>query len=269
MPAISLGKSSLLMAQWRSQSLSMNTLNTSNLAVIIPAYNEAGTIEDITSRVLAVCPNIIVVNDGSKDKTLDIIRQMDVQVINHEHNTGKASSLWDGIQAATTMQDIAGVVTIDADGQHLPEDIPKLIEKYNRYPNDVIIGARLLKQENAPKKRLFANKFADFWVSWAAGHRIYDSQSGFRLYPAQVFDGLWVPHDASRRFVFESQILIEIGKKKYNFQAVPIESIYPEDARPSHFRPVKDITAIVIMVAASLFRNFFNIGGLYNVIFRR
>lgn len=247
----------------------IDALNNSEFVVIIPAYNEEKTIQDIASRVLAICSNVIVINDGSKDNTLDIIRQMNIQMINHENNTGKASSLWDGIQAAVGMPNVTSVITIDADGQHLPEDIPKLIEKHNQYPNDVIIGARLLKQENAPKKRLFANKFADFWVSWAAGHRIHDSQSGFRLYPTQVFDGLWIPHGASRRFVFESQILIEVGKNNYNFQAVPVESIYPDDARPSHFRPVKDITAIVLMVAASLFRSFFNIRGLYNLIIRR
>ncbi|MES9903297.1 MAG: glycosyltransferase family 2 protein [Sedimenticola sp.] len=244
----------------------MDKLESSNLAIVIPAYNEGQTIESIASRALAVSPNVIIVNDGSTDNTQEAAEKLGLHVINHVMNMGKANALWDGIQAAREIDGVIGIVTIDADGQHLPEDIPRLIEKYNQYPEDVIIGARLLKQENAPRKRLLANKFADFWVSWAAGHRIYDSQSGFRLYPAKVFEGLWLPHDPSRRFVFESQILIKIGAKKHNFRTVPVESIYPENARPSHFRPVKDITSIVLMVASSLAGNLFNLSGLYKVL---
>ena len=256
------------MGQWHSSyAKNMTNLNASHFVILIPAYNEEKTISDIVARVLGVCPNVIVVNDGSKDDTLNIIKPLNVTVINHEINTGKASALWDGIQAAIARPNIRAIITLDADGQHLPEDIPQLMERHEAYPEDVVIGARLLKQENAPKKRLFANKFADFWVSWAAGRRIYDSQSGFRLYPIEVFKDLWVPHDASRRFVFESQVLIKISENGFGFQAVPIESIYLDDARPSHFKPVQDITAIVLMVAASLARKFFNIRGLYNVVF--
>ncbi|MCU7879200.1 MAG: glycosyltransferase family 2 protein [Candidatus Thiodiazotropha sp. (ex Lucinoma aequizonata)] len=245
----------------------MKLYNTSNFVVVIPAYNEAATIQDIVSRVLTICQNVIVVNDGSKDQTLEIVRYMDVSTINHKQNMGKANSLWDGIQAALAMQGIKGIITIDADGQHLPEDIPRLIKKHIQHPDDVVIGARLLNQENAPKIRLFANKFADFLVSLAAGRRIYDSQSGFRLYPTMVLDNLWLPHDASRRFVFESQILIKIGEKNINFHPISIESIYLKDARPSHFRPIQDISSIVLMLATSLFIKFFNMGGLYKVIF--
>ena len=125
-----------------------------------------------------------------------------------------------------------------------------------------MIAARLLAAKDAPKSRWRANRVADFWIGWAAGHRIADSQSGFRLYPAEVLKSIELAHDRAHGFVFESEILIEAARKGFLTVAVPVPAIYPVAARASHFRPVRDIARITRMVAWRLLRSGLNPAGL-------
>ncbi len=217
--------------------------------VVIPAFNEHRTIRDVVSRTLEQGVDVIVVDDGSSDDTAGQLKGLELELLQNERNLGKGASLRRGMQRALT----AGadrVITLDADGQHAPEDIPQLMAEAERRMGCVIIGARLRDTHKAPKARLFANRFADFWVSWAAGCAIRDTQSGFRLYPAAALS--LIPERLGGGFVFESEILIELARAGSSFATVPIASCYPEDARPSHFRPVRDIARIVRMVAWKL-----------------
>jgi glycosyltransferase involved in cell wall biosynthesis len=224
--------------------------------VVIPAYNEAATIRAVVERALAQVPDVIVVDDGSTDDTAGQLSDLPVTVLHNTQNLGKGGSLWRGMQYAVE-HGAEAVITLDGDGQHAPEDIPALLEAA-RNDRTLVIAARLRNCENAPKARLYANRFADFWVSWAAGQRITDSQSGFRLYPATLLRTIRIPHQRNRSFVFESEILIEAGRHGYHCAFVPISSVYLKGARRSHFRPVADIARIVIMVAWKLI-----IWGLY------
>ncbi|MGM0593514.1 MAG: glycosyltransferase family 2 protein [Pseudomonadota bacterium] len=223
------------------------------LAVVIPAYNEAATIRDVAERALAQCETVIVVDDGSTDQTLERLEGVAVTLLRNPTNAGKAASLWRGMQAAMA-QGCEGVITLDGDGQHDPADIPRLAAALERYPQHVVIAARLANRENAPRARLFANNFADFWIAWAAGQWVHDSQSGFRLYPTRLLAEAVSEQSLRHGFVFESEILIEAARRGYPVCSVPVASIYRHDARPSHFRPVADITLIVRMVAWKLFR---------------
>jgi hypothetical protein len=143
-------------------------------------------------------------------------------------------------------------VTLDGDGQHLPEDIPRLLNYFRQSPNTIIIGSRLHEKANIPRARYNANRFASFWISWAAGYPISDSQSGFRIYPANLLDQVKVAHRRSSGFVFESEILIEAGRRGITSLPVSISAIYMPQARASHFRPVVDIARIVRMVTWKL-----------------
>ena len=230
-------------------------------AIVIPAYNEQATISNLVDRALRINPRVIVVNDGSSDNTVAELKDFPVTLINHTVNQGKAASLWDGFQAALTM-DVDAIVTLDGDGQHAPEDIPMLLEKAETYPNDIIIGARLADKSAIPAKRYYANKFANFWIAWAAGYPIHDSQSGFRLYPKALFDNLLI--STKQGFVFESEILIKAAQKGIFSHPVKIPAVYEKHARPSHFRGVHDITLITIMVAKSLFSRGMYLPGLYH-----
>jgi len=234
---------------------------TDNFAIVIPAYNEEATICDIVKRALEQSNNVIVVDDGSADKTVNEVNGLPITLIKHEINKGKAASLWDGFIAALDMG-VDTIITIDGDGQHAPEDIPLLIAKAEAFPKDIIIGARLADKYAIPAKRYYANKFANFWIAWAAGYPIADSQSGFRLYPKALFENLKISIQHS--FVFESEILIKAAQLGVYSHPVKIPAVYKKGARQSHFRGVHDITLITKMVAKSLFKRGMFLPGLYH-----
>jgi len=225
----------------------------SRYAVVIPAYEESATIADVAARAAAQADLVIVVDDGSSDGTSEMLAGLPVVVFRNERNIGKGASLWRGMQYALE-HGVAGVVTLDADGQHQPEDIPRLLHLAREHPEDIIIGARRARRANAPRARYLANRTADFWMGCAAGQSLADSQSGFRVYPAAVLRRVRVNHGPTRGFVFESEFMIEAAQRGTRIRSVPIAAIYPRQARPSHFRPVLDIARIVRMVAGKLLR---------------
>jgi glycosyltransferase involved in cell wall biosynthesis len=220
-------------------------------AIVIPAYNEAATIRGLVERSLRQCALVIVVDDGSSDGTSAALEGLPAQVLRHATNEGKAASLWDGIQYALA-RNADAVVTLDGDGQHQPEDASRLLLAAAEHPHRIIVGARLIDRESYPRARRLANRFADFGISWAAGHPIADSQSGQRLYPAALLRQLRTRHDAGAAFTFESEALIHAAKLGFTTVAVPIKAVFDPTARPSHFRPVRDIARIVAMGAGHL-----------------
>lgn len=236
-----------------------------HVVAVIPAYNEERTIHQVADETLKYVSNVIVVDDGSTDGTSDVLVGFPITVLRNEVNQGKAGALWQGMQRA--LKDGAtAVITLDGDGQHNAEDIPKLITAHLSAPNTLVLGARRLTDENAPRARRFANRFADFWISWAAGHWVLDSQSGFRLYPADLIKQLAVRHDKVRGFVFESEAVIEAARSGFRTTAVVVPAVYPASARPSHFRPVRDIARIVLMVAWKLITRALYLTGLFRAL---
>lgn len=244
----------------------MNAPTGVRFAVIIPAYNEAGTIKPLVEKVLQHTVNVFVVDDGSADDTLAQLQGLPVTVLVNETNQGKAASLWRGMQAALETG-VDAVITMDGDGQHNPDDIPQLLSAAHQYPQCLIIAARLLNREHAPKARLFANNFADFWISWAAGQWVSDSQSGYRLYPAGLIRAVDIPRTRYRSFVFESEMAIEAARHGYPCVPVAIKSVYLHGGRSSHFRPVADITRIVLMVAWKILQKGLYPLGLWRALF--
>jgi glycosyltransferase involved in cell wall biosynthesis len=224
-------------------------------AVVIPAFNEVATIADVVARALKSSPWVIVIDDGSTDGTAAQLRRLAVEVLRNDTNQGKASAIWRGAEHAIA-HGADAVITLDGDGQHRPEDIPRLLEVARHHPNDLVLGARALQPDAAPKLRRFANHFADFWISIAAGYRVRDSQSGFRYYPASVFQRVRVQHDRPHGFVLESEILIEAARLNVHAHTVPIETIYLPRARRSHYRPVLDTLRITRMVTGKVLRRW-------------
>ena len=186
----------------------MTAVDTEQLAVVIPAFNEAATIAGVVEKSCKQVGRVIVVDDASTDGTSQALSGLPVDLEYHAQNKGKAAALWTGIQRALE-GGASAVITLDGDGQHNPADIAALLAAHNAYPDEIVIAARHWGRENAPVMRRVANRVADFWISWAAGNRIYDSQSGFRLYPISLLRKLSIPAHCGRNFVFESEALIE------------------------------------------------------------
>ena len=222
--------------------------------IAIPAYQEAATIRALAQAALAQSPNVIVVDDGSTDGTAQQLDGLPVTLLVHAHNRGKEASLRTAFAHALA-QDAACVIAMDGDGQHDPADAPLLLAAWRRNPKLIVIGSRLHDRSQFPVARWRANRFARFWISWAAGHPIADSQSGFRAYPAEVMRLALGPKVRGSRFTFESEVLIEAARHGHETLALAIAGTYPVNARPSHFRPVWDITKIVLMVGGRLLRS--------------
>lgn len=219
--------------------------------IIIPAYNEAQTIRALAIDALALCSKVIVVNDGSNDGTSEELRGLPVILLAHQKNQGKAASLRTAFQYALK-RGAKCAITLDGDGQHCLLDASGLLWAWFSNPHRIIIGSRLHDRAQFPPARYRANRFACFWISWAAGHPIADSQSGFRVYPCEVMRFALTDKVNSDRFTFESEILIVAAQQGHPTLAMAIPSSYPVNARPSHFRPVADIAKIVVMVARKL-----------------
>jgi glycosyltransferase involved in cell wall biosynthesis len=221
------------------------SLDPARIAVLIPALNEELRIRDVVEGALRHCPNVIVIDDGSTDATVECIADLPVHLIRHALRRGKGEGLRAGFRLACE-RGHAGVLTMDGDGQHSPDDIPRLLAAVAAHPGWIVIGARLKKRAQQPGYRRLANEFGDWGIAWATGYRIADTQSGQRYYPIEVA-ALDVPAEG---FVFEADILIQAARRLgTRCVAVPIESRYSgpglgEKLRRSHFRPLTDLWRI-------------------------
>lgn len=227
--------------------------NWDGVWIAIPAYQEAGTIRGLAQQALAQCPRVIVVDDGSTDGTGEQLKGLPLTLLVHRTNQGKAASLCTAFDYALGQQ-ARCLVALDGDGQHDPADAPGLLSAWQRHPERIVIGSRLHDRRQFPLARYCANRFACFWISWAAGHPIADSQSGFRVYSREVMRIAMDGSVRGSRFTFESEILIEASRRGHATVAVAIPGRYPVNARRSHFRPVIDIVKIVVMVGGRLLR---------------
>lgn len=236
--------------------------------VVIPAYNEVETVRDVAMRARQQCPNVIVVDDGSTDGTARAVAGIDVTVLRNEENSGKAGSLLRGFEHALAHGAI-GVITLDADGQHAPEEIPVFFTAAMNVPDVFLIGTRQRDKRKTSFWRYGANRVADFWISWAAGQPIDDTQSGFRLYPATLLRSIDLAHGKERSFVFESEVLIEASRVGTPIRMIAVGVAPRMGPRPSHFRPVCDIAKITVMVAGRLLSRGMYPAGLYRVICRQ
>lgn len=235
--------------------------------IAIPAYNEEQTIRGLAEAALAICPRVIVVDDGSRDATAQRVQDLPITLLQHSANRGKAASLRTAFGHALA-HDARCVVTIDGDGQHDPADTPALLRAWHDAPHCIVIGSRLHDAAAFPRARYLANRFACFWISWAAGHRIADSQSGFRVYPKDVMTIALDDGVRASGFTFESEILIEAARRGHPTRDVRTAARYPLGARASHYRAVADTAKIVVMVGGRLLRRGLYLRGLWSSLRR-
>ena len=213
--------------------------------VLMPTYNNAGTIAKVIADVKQYSDDVIVVNDGSTDDTKNILASIaDIKVIDYPKNKGKGYALKLGLQKAYEWG-YSYAITIDSDGQHYADDIPTFLDKIEEKPDSLLIGARNLAADNMPSKNTFANKFSNFWYKVETGKTLSDTQSGYRLYPLQKLQKI---HFITRRYEFEVEIIVRAAWRGVNVENIPIKVYYPPvEERVSHFRPLQDFTRISIL----------------------
>ncbi len=220
-------------------------MNQLKIVVIIPTYNNAKTLLQVINQTKEYSNNIIVVNDGSTDETVDILASItDIEVSTFDKNKGKGSALKHGLLLAKS-EGFEHAITLDSDGQHFPSDIPLFIDEIEKTPQTILVGERNLNAENMPSKNTFANRFSNFWFRLETGIKLNDTQSGYRLYP---LDSLSEMKYYTTKYEFELELLVFSAWRGVPIQNIPINIHYPpEGERVSHFRPLRDFTRISIL----------------------
>lgn len=224
-----------------------DSLRQLGICVIVPTYNNERTLARVLGEVLAYANDVIVVNDGATDSTPDIITSFAnrVTVVTYAPNKGKGFALRQGFAKALEMG-FTHALTLDSDGQHFANDIPKFVDAHRAHPSAMLMGSRNLKAEGMPSKNSFANKFSNFWFFVETGIRLPDTQTGFRLYPLKKVKKLWL---FTTRFEFEIEVIVKLAWRGTPFVAVPIQVKYDPNERVSHFRPGPDFTRISLLNA--------------------
>ncbi|HOC59232.1 MAG TPA: glycosyltransferase family 2 protein [Smithellaceae bacterium] len=210
-------------------------------AFVIPVYNHGGTVSMVVRQAQALGYPVFVVDDGSTDETpLRLAEIQGIHLLRHAQNTGKGAAILTGFAAVSHVADFA--ITIDADGQHYPEDALKLIAAIPENKRPLIVGARqgmdAVSGAHIPWTSRFGRKFSNFWVRMSGGPILSDSQSGMRIYPLPESLNLDVQ---ARRFQFEVEVLVKAKRRGISVVEVPVRVVYQVGAaRISHFHPFVD-----------------------------
>lgn len=201
---------------------------------IIPAFREGGRVGGVVRRLRAVLPEVLVVDDGSPDATAREAREAGARVIVHDRNRGKGGALRTGFAWALA-SGADPVLTLDADGQHIPEEAPRLLACAEATGADVVVGARRMDPREMPFVRRWTNRTMSAVLSMAAGCRLGDTQSGFRLFRAKVLRGVSVTTEG---FDLESEILVRAARRGFRIRETEVSTVYGDEK--SKIRPVKD-----------------------------
>jgi glycosyltransferase involved in cell wall biosynthesis len=216
------------------------------MCVLVPAFQAAATIGSVVTAALEHVPEVLVVNDGSLDGTGDAAREAGAHVVDHPINLGKGQALRTGMRYAYR-RGFMRAITLDADGQHLPADIPALQDAARREPGALVVGVRDMSGPDVPGSSRFGRWFTNLWVRIDSGAVVHDAQSGFRCYPIPEVLALG---NRGGRFEFEMEVLVRAAWAGMAIRSVPIQVHYaPADERQSHFRVLNDNVRISALFA--------------------
>jgi len=226
--------------------------SSSRFAVVIPVYNHFKTLRSVAIKALALKWPLFVVDDGSSEDIASVLEGLTgLRLLRHEVNRGKGAALLIGFEAAARVADFA--VTIDADGQHHPEDALALVNAIPKGSRPIVVGRRIrMDQPTTPWTSRSGREFSNFWVRMAGGPVLKDTQSGFRIYPLPEILALDV---VARRYQFELEVLIRAAWNRIPVIEEPVRVTYPpKDQRISHFHPWRDFLRNTGMFARMITR---------------
>ena len=226
-------------------------LRERGICVVIPTYNNGGTIGRVVAGAMEQCDDVIVVNDGSTDATasiLDGLAKDGLTVVTLDKNSGKGAALKAGFRKALELG-FAYAITLDGDGQHYPEDIATMLKVNQEHPGALILGSRMLDGADRSKGSSFANKFSNFWLWVQTGCKLDDTQTGYRLYPLRKLKCLTSRFSPlTSRYEAELELLVFASWHGVDLVPVPVNVYYPpREERVSHFRPGMDFARISVL----------------------
>lgn len=208
------------------------------ICIILPAYNEAGSIgnviEEIKKNVSLKDTEIVVIDDGSSDKTALVAKARGATIIKNQRNEGKGASLIKGFKYALN-NGFDGVITMDADGQHAPSEIQNFIKLPLSSKSGIFIGNRMNKRRNMPLVRVWTNKIMSWLISKVSQQKIPDTQCGFRFIRKEVLKKI---NFATSKYETESELLIKAARLGFTIESVLIKSIYTRGS--SSINPIVD-----------------------------
>ena len=230
----------------------MNAVNDLNVLLIIPVYNHGKTLPAVVRSALATGLPVLVVDDGSTDNGTTTLVGLGCKIIHFPENKGKGAAILAGAREAERLG-YRAIVTVDADGQHAPEDVHLLLQKDADSPvPSIIIGARQMIQDTVPTASRFGRSFSNFWVRLECGLDLADTQSGLRLYPVKELLQLKL---SRTRFDFEIETLVKAAWAGIPIQTVAVSVHYPPAGeRISHFHKLKDNIRLTMLHTALVIR---------------
>jgi len=211
------------------------SLDLAKIAAAIPAYQAAPSVGGVVRGTLAQLQEVLVIDDGSADGTAEEARKAGARLISFPANRGKGAAL------AAAFADLFGrgfdgVLTLDADGQHLPEEIPKLLPAVEA-GGDLVLGVRdhLFGEMSAVRRA--SNRLSSRAISFAAGQRLTDIQTGFRYYSRRLVETVGFPE---ARFEAESAVVVRAARRGFKIVTVPVHLAFADGRTTSHYRPLID-----------------------------
>ncbi len=219
------------------------------VCVVIPAYNESGSIVTIVKQIKEQGLDVLVIDDGSADNTGKIAQDNGAIVLKKQRNEGKGAALISGFHYALN-KEFDAVITMDADGQHLPCEIPFFLERSVNLNSSFVIGNRMLRRQNMPFIRVITNKFMSWLISKITKQEIPDSQCGFRLIKCGILRKINLQ---TSNYDTESEILIRSSRLGFKIESVPIKTIYKKET--SHINPFFDTLRFLRLIINELFTN--------------
>jgi glycosyltransferase involved in cell wall biosynthesis len=218
------------------------TGDCSKYLILIPAYNAADSLVELTRRIREAVEDadVLIINDGSTDDTDAVLKKLDVLYLTNESNRGKGYTLQRGFEYAIR-NGYDYVVTIDADLQHLPEEIQRFID--SEIMADIYMGTRDLRSTDMPIHRRLTNYLTSLIISIFSGRRIRDTQSGYRMLSTDVLKKLKI---RSIKYDFESELLFQAGMLDVNVAEVRISTVY-EGSR-SYINPLVDTLRFIKLI---------------------
>ncbi len=212
------------------------------ICVMIPTYNEAKTIGELTTKIRDRQLEVLIIDDGSFDNTGQIAVDNAAIVLKNDANKGKGASLIRGFNYLIEF-DFDAIITMDGDGQHDPEEIPAFIQAAQDYNYDIVVGNRMCNCKGMPLPRVITNKFMSWIISGITRQDIPDTQCGFRLIKKEVIQKIRL---ATSRYETESEILIRAARNGFKIGSIPIKSIYRGEK--SRINPFTDTLRFIKLI---------------------